>query len=98
MPHSHPHPPDTVGKIRTAFLLNLTFTVIEIIGGLLTNSGIGDWYSSSAIIDANAKKASGVLVKMAAGAVFARRDSNNTAVVVDEPREKGTARMQPAAF
>jgi cobalt-zinc-cadmium efflux system protein len=38
MPHSHPHPHDTVGKIRTAFLLNLTFTVIEIIGGLLTNS------------------------------------------------------------
>jgi len=38
MPHTHSHPHDTVGKIRTAFLLNLFFTEIEIIGGLLTNS------------------------------------------------------------
>ncbi len=38
MPHTHSHPHDTVSKIRTAFLLNLFFTVIEIIGGLLTNS------------------------------------------------------------
>ncbi len=38
MPHNHYHPHDTIGKIRTAFLLNLFFTVIEIGGGLLTNS------------------------------------------------------------
>ncbi len=35
MGHDHHH---NTGNIRLAFLINLTFTVIEVIGGLLTNS------------------------------------------------------------
>lgn len=39
MSHSHhDHTPHTTGNIRFAFFLNLGFTIIEIIGGLLTNS------------------------------------------------------------
>lgn len=39
MSHSHHHhTPHSTGNIRFAFFLNLGFTVIEIIGGLLTNS------------------------------------------------------------
>lgn len=36
MPHNHDH--ETTGNIRTAFFLNLAFTLIEIFGGLWTNS------------------------------------------------------------
>lgn len=36
MPHNHEH--ETTGNIRTAFFLNLAFTLIEIFGGLWTNS------------------------------------------------------------
>ncbi|NIS81571.1 MAG: cation diffusion facilitator family transporter [Anaerolineales bacterium] len=36
MRHSHTH--DSAGSIRTAFFLNLAFTVVEIFGGLWTNS------------------------------------------------------------
>jgi cobalt-zinc-cadmium efflux system protein len=32
------HHVDTTGKIKTAFFLNFAFTIIELIGGLLTNS------------------------------------------------------------
>ena len=35
---SHHHHGKTSGNIRTAFFLNLTFTVIELIGGVITNS------------------------------------------------------------
>lgn len=35
--HHHPHV-DATGKIKTAFFLNFAFTIIELIGGLLTNS------------------------------------------------------------
>ena len=35
--HHHDHSHDT-GNIKVAFFLNLTFTIIEIIGGLMTNS------------------------------------------------------------
>ena len=35
--HNHDHHHSDAG-IRTAFFLNITFTVIEIIGGILTNS------------------------------------------------------------
>ena len=36
--HSHYHPGESASSIRTAFFLNLSFTIIEIVGGLLTNS------------------------------------------------------------
>lgn len=36
--HGHPHPPAGDAGLRTAFLLNLSFTLIELVGGLLTNS------------------------------------------------------------
>ena len=36
--HSHSHEDATITDIRIAFFLNLFFTIIEIIGGLLTNS------------------------------------------------------------
>lgn len=35
---SHPHRRDAAGSIRTAFFLNLGFTLVEIAGGILTNS------------------------------------------------------------
>jgi hypothetical protein len=38
------------------------------------------------------------VVMMAAGEVFARIDSSSTAVVVDEPRVNGMARIFPAAI
>ena len=39
MPHDHHHPPDrTIGNIRVAFFLNLAFALLEIVGGLWTNS------------------------------------------------------------
>jgi cobalt-zinc-cadmium efflux system protein len=38
MAHTHDHAHDTVQSIRVAFLLNLGFTLLEIVGGLLTNS------------------------------------------------------------
>lgn len=36
--HSHSHGHSSTRNIRTAFFLNLSFTLIEIVGGLLTNS------------------------------------------------------------
>lgn len=36
--HHHHHIDSTTGKIKTAFFLNFFFTIIELIGGLLTNS------------------------------------------------------------
>lgn len=36
--HHHHHPNRATRSIRTAFLLNLCFTIIELIGGLYTNS------------------------------------------------------------
>ncbi|MBU8912377.1 MAG: cation diffusion facilitator family transporter [Spirochaetales bacterium] len=36
--HGHHHAGDSVNSIRAAFFLNLSFTVIEIVGGFLTNS------------------------------------------------------------
>lgn len=36
--HDHQHAHGSTGNLRTAFLLNLTFTVIEVIGGFWTNS------------------------------------------------------------
>jgi cobalt-zinc-cadmium efflux system protein len=36
--HSHTHSNSTVGNIRLAFFLNLGFAILEMIGGLLTNS------------------------------------------------------------
>lgn len=38
MGHHHHHVDSTTGKIKTAFFLNFAFTIIELIGGLLTNS------------------------------------------------------------
>ena len=54
-------------------------------------------YMTPATIDASAKNASTPVVTMAAGAVPARTASSSTAVVVDDPLLKGTARMRPAA-
>lgn len=36
--HAHGHAHGSSGNLKTAFLLNLTFTIIEVIGGLWTNS------------------------------------------------------------
>jgi len=36
--HNHTHPHDSAGNIRLAFFLNLLFTLLEIVGGLWTNS------------------------------------------------------------
>lgn len=36
--HNHSHPQDSTGNIRLAFFLNLLFTLLEIAGGLWTNS------------------------------------------------------------
>lgn len=36
--HNHGHAHGSTGNLKTAFLLNVTFTVIEIIGGFWTNS------------------------------------------------------------
>ncbi len=36
--HHHDHIAETPGGLKTAFLLNLGFTILEFIGGLLTNS------------------------------------------------------------
>ena len=38
MGHHHDHPRQAEGNIKVAFFLNLGFTIIEIIGGLYTNS------------------------------------------------------------
>lgn len=38
MEHTHSHPQGSTKNIRVAFWINIVFTVIEIIGGLLTNS------------------------------------------------------------
>jgi cobalt-zinc-cadmium efflux system protein len=35
---SHTHPQETAVRWRTAFFLNLAFTVVEVVGGVLTNS------------------------------------------------------------
>ena len=53
----------------------------------IATSGIGAAYISSATTEARAKKKSGEVVTIAAGAVFARIDSSSTAVVVDDPRQ-----------
>ena len=54
-------------------------------------------YITSATIDASAKNESTPVVMIAAGAVPARTASSSTAVVVDDPLLKGTARIRPAA-
>lgn len=36
--HHHHHKPGSTKNIKTAFFINLVFTIIELIGGLLTNS------------------------------------------------------------
>lgn len=36
--HGHHHHGESVRSLRTAFFLNLSFTVIEVVGGILTNS------------------------------------------------------------
>lgn len=36
--HNHIHGNNDVKNIKTAFFLNFTFTIIELIGGVLTNS------------------------------------------------------------
>ena len=36
--HHHPHSPTSAARILTAFLLNLFFSVFELIGGILTGS------------------------------------------------------------
>ena len=36
--HHHPHAPTSAARILTAFLLNLFFSVFELIGGILTGS------------------------------------------------------------
>lgn len=38
MAHNHSHDYDSTDNIKTAFLLNFIFTIVEIIGGLWTNS------------------------------------------------------------
>lgn len=38
MPHKHDHFPETSQKIRTAFFLNLGFTILELFGGWWANS------------------------------------------------------------
>jgi len=38
MPHQHDHVPETSEGIRTAFLLNLAFTILELFGGWWANS------------------------------------------------------------
>lgn len=38
MPHNHSHPHGGEGNIGVAFFLNLSFTVVELAGGILTNS------------------------------------------------------------
>lgn len=38
MSHNHNHNHDSTKNIKVAFLLNLSFTILEIIGGFLTNS------------------------------------------------------------
>src|SRR5688572_13854418 len=55
--------------------------------------GRGDVYSSSATTEASAKKKSVSVVMIAAGAVFAWIASSRTAVVVEEPRVNGMARI-----
>lgn len=35
---SHRHEPDTTASLRAAFLLNLGFAIVEVVGGVLTNS------------------------------------------------------------
>lgn len=36
--HAHDHSDSSVSRLRLAFLLNLTFTLVELVGGYLTNS------------------------------------------------------------
>jgi len=36
--HSHSHTHSSIGNIRLAFILNLTFAIFELVGGILTNS------------------------------------------------------------
>ncbi|HQU37197.1 MAG TPA: hypothetical protein PLR65_11490, partial [Anaerolineales bacterium] len=64
----------------------------------IATNGIGFAYISSATTDARAKKKSVAVVMMPAGAVPARIDSSNTAVVVDDPRVNGMARILPFAI
>jgi Co/Zn/Cd efflux system component len=37
--HHHNHGHEDVRNIKTAFFLNFSFTIIEFVGGMLTNSG-----------------------------------------------------------
>ncbi len=38
MAHNHVHHRGTEANLRTAFFLNLAFTLLEVVGGLMTNS------------------------------------------------------------
>lgn len=38
MAHNHTHPHDSGKNLKTAFFINLAFTIIELIGGLYVNS------------------------------------------------------------
>lgn len=38
MAHDHSHHHEDVKNIKVAFFLNLSFTIIEFVGGILTNS------------------------------------------------------------
>jgi hypothetical protein len=60
--------------------------------------GIESEYISIATIDARAKNGSVLVVIIAFGAVPARIASRRTAVLVEEPRVKGSARMHSLAF
>ena len=53
-------------------------------------------YNSSATTDASAKKKSVAVVRIAAGAVFSRMASSNTAVVVDEVKKPVKALVAPS--
>jgi hypothetical protein len=66
--------------------------------GVTAIIGIVFAYITLATTDAKEKNESTPVVRMAAGAVSARIASNNTAVVVEEPRVNGTARMHPLAI
>lgn len=64
---------------------------------VMATIGMGELYISSATMEARAKNVSTLVVTIAAGAVPALIASSRTAVVVEEPRVKGTTRILPAA-
>ncbi len=60
--------------------------------------GMGRLYISAATMEARARNASMLVVRIAAGAVPARTASNKTAVVVLEPTVFGIAKILPRAI